>query len=345
MPATRWAASTLIPARRCNPTCRTRWTRSSTSPAAPETIWGARRIADGHRKPFPLTYVEIGNEDGFDKSGSYDARFAQFYDAFKAKYPRLRLIATTGGKDSVGGRYPMTLRTPDAIDEHYYESAEQMERDAHRYDTYDRHGPKIFVGEWAAFDKIAPWEQRAMEGGPTPILASALGDAAWMTGLERNSDVVIMECYAPLLVNVNPGARQWTINLIGFDALTSYGSPSYYVQTMFDRHHGDAVVPATLTGSQVFESVTRDTKAGQIYLKLVNTAGAAQTIHVTLNGAGSVAGEGTAYVLSGTSLQDTNTITDPDHIVPVAQRVRGLSADFRHTLPPYSITVLVLKAK
>jgi alpha-N-arabinofuranosidase len=309
------------------------------------TKWGAERARDGHPRPFPLAYVEIGNEDGFDKSGSYDARFAQFYDAIKAKYPRLQLIATAGGKDPIGQRFPMTLRTPDVIDEHYYQSAEQMERDAHRYDTYDRKGPKIFVGEWASFDKVAPWEPAARQGGPTSSFLSALGDAAWLTGLERNSDVVIMEAYAPLLVNVNPGARQWTVNLIGYDALTSYGSPSYYVQTMFGQNHGDVVVPVALTGSQLFESVTRDTKTGRLYVKLVNTADSAQPVHITLNGARSVSATGTSLTLSSPGLTDVNTLTDPTKIVPVAAPVSGISRDFTYTAAANSVTVLQMQAK
>ncbi len=310
-----------------------------------DTKWGAERAKDGHPKPFPLTYVEIGNEDGFDRSGSYDGRFAQFYDAIKAKYPALKLIATTKGKDPIGQGVQMTRRRPDVIDEHSYESAEQMERDAHRYDAYDRTGPKVFVGEWASFDKIAPWEQAAMAGGPTPDLNAALGDAAWLTGLERNADMVIMESYAPLLVNVNPGARQWTINLIGYDALTSYGSPSYFVQTMFAQHHGDVVVPATLTGDHLFESVTRDTKTGRLYIRLVNTAGTAQRVRITLSGAKSVSATGTAWTLSGADPTETNTIHDPTRIVPVASPLSGVSRDFIDIMAPYSVRVLQVQAR
>ena len=109
-----------------------------------------------------------------------------------------------------------------------------MEDDAAHYDTYDRKGPKIFVGEWAT-----------REGSPTTNMNAALGDAAWMTGMERNSDVVIMASYAPLFVNVNPGGMEWASNLIGYDTLTSYGSPSYYAQKMFNTYLGDSVVSVT----------------------------------------------------------------------------------------------------
>ncbi len=192
----------------------------------PQTRWGARRVADGHPAPFPLTYVEIGNEDFFDRSGSYDGRYAQFYDAIKASYPRLQLIATMGVRG----------HTVDVIDDHYYRSAAQMAGDAGHYDSVSRTGPKIFVGEWAS-----------TEGSPTPTFQAALGDAAWLTGLERNADLVVLESYAPLLVNVNPGGRQWDTNLIGYDALNSYGSPSYYVQSLFAGSHGDVILPTSVT--------------------------------------------------------------------------------------------------
>jgi alpha-L-arabinofuranosidase len=109
-----------------------------------------------------------------------------------------------------------------------------MEAD-HHYDTQSRSGPKIFVGEWAT-----------TEGSPTPTMNAALGDAAWLIDLERNSDLIVMEAYAPLLVNVNPGARQWATDLIGYDAMHSFGSPSYYVQSMFANHHGERVLPVEI---------------------------------------------------------------------------------------------------
>jgi alpha-L-arabinofuranosidase len=191
----------------------------------PETTWGKERTKDGHKEPFKIQYVEVGNEDNFDRSGSYDGRFAQYYDAIKAKHPDLQVVATA----------PVKSRKPDVLDEHFYRSARQMERDARHYDKYDRNGPKIFVGEWATRD-----------GNVTPSLNAALGDAAWMIGMERNADVVIMHCYAPLLVNISPGAKQWDTDLIGYDALNSFGSPSYYAQKMFSENRGDRVLPVDL---------------------------------------------------------------------------------------------------
>jgi alpha-L-arabinofuranosidase len=302
---------------------------------ATTTKWGAQRAKDGHPAPFPLQYVEIGNEDWFDRSGSYDGRFAQFFDTIKAKYPKLQLISTA----------PTPSRVPDVLDEHFYRTARAMARDARHYDSYDRKGPKIFVGEWASQDIDRPWEQPEQKG-PTPTLNSALGDAAWMTGMERNSDVVVLEAYAPLLVNINPGGRQWAVNLIGYDALHSYGSPSYYAQVMFAMHHGDTVIPATLTGgTDLYESITRDTKSGALYVKLVNTTARPRSTHFDLSGFGTVQPNGTAITLAGSGPRDTNTMAQPDKIVPVTSKVTGIGKSFDYNLLPYSVTILKLQTK
>jgi alpha-L-arabinofuranosidase len=227
------------------------------------TKWGAERLKDGHRAPFKLTYVEIGNEDNFDRSRSYDGRYAQFYDAIKAKYPDLQLIATI----------PVRSRKPDVVDDHYYRSARAMEADSRHYDKIDRNGPKIFVGEWAS-----------TEGSPTPTLNAALGDAAWLTGLERNSDLVVMEAYAPLLVNVNPGARQWATDLIGYDALNSFGSPSYYVQSMFANYHGEIVLPVEVSAGPDTSPQPAFAPRGGIGVGTWNTQAEYKDIKVTRDG-------------------------------------------------------------
>ncbi|MEO7714969.1 MAG: alpha-L-arabinofuranosidase C-terminal domain-containing protein [Capsulimonas sp.] len=193
------------------------------------TKWGAVRARNGHPKPFPLHYVEIGNEDWGDKSGSYDARYVQFYHAIKAKYPHLQVIATTAVKSIA----------PDVLDDHFYRSTGETLRDVSHYDKYDRKGPQVFVGEWAT-----------TEGKPTPTYEASLADAAWLIGLERNADAVAMECYAPLFVNVNPGASQWDTNLIGYDGVSSFGSPSYHMQCLFGGNRGSVVLPVDFSVPQ-----------------------------------------------------------------------------------------------
>ncbi len=266
------------------------------------TKWGGQRANDGHPEPFPLHYVEIGNEDSFDKSGSYDGRFAQFYKAVKAKYPGLEVIATTKVKGI----------TPDVLDDHYYRRAEEMYANAGQYDKTDRNGPKIFVGEWAT-----------REGTPTPDMNAALGDAAWMTGLERNSDIIIMSCYAPLFVNVEPGGMQWATDLIGYDALRSYGSPSYYAQVLFSNHIGDEILNGELqsTDPRVFYSATRDSKSGALYLKIVNASTDPLDLTLKAKDAATLAGPARLWTLKGDSPAQTNSIAKPDSITPQQTKI------------------------
>jgi alpha-L-arabinofuranosidase len=290
------------------------------------TKWGARRAKDGHPAPFKLSYVEIGNEDNFDKSDSYGGRYAQFYKAIKAKYPELQLIATT----------PIKTMTPDVIDDHYYRRASEFYEDVHHYDQTDRHGPKIFVGEWAT-----------REGLPTPNFGSALGDAAWMTGMERNSDIVVMAAYAPLLVNVNPGGMQWESDLIGYDTLTSYGSPSYYAQVMFSNHLGDQILNARMDGAppKLFYSVTRRASDGTVYLKLVNGASTPLSLQIKLDGAKTVDKNAKLITLSAKTTAATNSITAPTAIVPVESGLHNAAAQFSHMVPGFGIQVLELKTQ
>jgi len=315
------------------------------------TKWGAMRARDGHPAPFKLNFVEIGNEDNLGTGGrTYDLRFTKFYDAIKAKYPNIQVISTATSRSRI-----LRTRTPDVYDDHFYNSSMQMQSDSHHYDDYDRNGPKIFVGEWAT-----------REGSPTPNMNAALGDAAWMTGMERNSDIVIMASYAPLFVNVNPGGMQWRTDLIGYNTLTSYGSPSYYAQKMFNLNHGDAILPvdaeniptrewqaparrggATPPSRQVpfiFYDATRDTSSGVIYLKVVNTGGDERTVHIQIDGNVKISPNGESVAMSAGTPDATDSIAEPNKIIPITTQVAGLGNDFTRTFPPYSITVLRLMA-
>ncbi|MBC7328200.1 DUF1080 domain-containing protein [bacterium] len=182
-----------------------------------DSKWGSLRAKNGHPQPFKLKYVEIGNENF---GPAYEERYALFYEAIKKRYPKLELIANVPVKSA-----PM-----DIVDEHYYNSAEWFIANANRYDNYNRKGPRIFVGEYAVTQNCGKGNLRA-----------AIGEAAFMTGLERNSDIVIMASYAPLFVNVYD--RRWNPDLICFDNANVYGTPSYYVQKMFSENRGDFVLP------------------------------------------------------------------------------------------------------
>ena len=287
------------------------------------TKWGAVRVKDGHPAPFPLHYVEIGNEDFFDKAKTYEDRFDDFAKAIRGKYPSLKLITTM----------PITKGNPDVQDDHYYRAPEEMFAMAHMYDKTDRNGPKIFVGEWAT-----------RTGSPTPDFGAALGDAAWMTGMERNSDIIIMSCYAPLFVNVNPGGMQWPSDLIGYDAARSYGSPSYYAQVLFANHIGDHTVKSEATGlnSRFFYSATVSTSKKVLHLKLVN--GSNETQQLTLDIPGAAAGKAETYTLHAASRWVTNTIDRPEVVKPVIASTTW-KPTATYTVPGNTIQVIDIPLK
>ena len=319
------------------------------------TPWGSRRAKDGHPAPFALTYVEIGNEDWRD---TYDGRFTQIYDAIKSRYPQLQLIDSSARSGPNGHVTTFVkARKADVYDCHLYTRSEQQsEARSADYDATDRAGPKIFEGEWAT-----------RVGAPTPNMAGAIGDAAYMTGLERNSDIVIMASYAPLFVNVSPGGMQWPTDLIGYDALRCYGSPAFYAQVMFNNNRGDEILATSADhvgtrtwqglanrGGQppppqelptLFHVATRDSKTGVIYLKMVNPLGTPQVVQVEIKGAQAIAPEGESVIMKADNPADTNSIAEPKKIVPVAAREGGLGASFTRALAPYSINILKISIR
>ena len=231
---------------------------------ATNTTWGVQRAANGHPAPFNLKYLEIGNENG----GTYlDARYTLFYDAIKAQYPNIHLIAA--GANWSGG--PPTSRPVEIADEHYYSSPATFISYATKYDSYSRRGHKVFVGEYAVTSGFGTYGN----------LSAALGEAAFMTGMERNSDLVQLASYAPLFANVN--GIQWHPDLIYYDSSRGvFGTPSYYVQELFGQNRGNAVLPATvaITGSSTNPEVR-----GAIGLGSWNTSVQYTNVVVTSNGA------------------------------------------------------------
>ena len=183
--------------------------------------WGALRAKNGHPLPFGLRHMEIGNENG---GPAYEERYARFYKAIKSLYPEMQLVANTPVKSA-----PM-----DIVDEHYYSSPDWFASQASRYDSYDRKGTRVYVGEYAC-------TQDCGQGN----LQAALGEAAFMTGMERNSDIVVMASYAPLFVNVNN--RAWNPDAICYDSASSYGTASYQVQKLFAQNRPDVVLPAAVS--------------------------------------------------------------------------------------------------
>lgn len=192
-----------------------------------DSVWGGLRAHNGHPAPFNLKYMEIGNENG---GPAYNERWPRFVKAIKAKYPEIQLIA-----NHWAGGYPQEPM-PEIVDEHYYNTPEWFIRHADQYDAYDRKGPKVFVGEYAVTRNTGLGNLRG-----------AIGEAAFMTGMERNSDIVVMAAYAPLFCNSNH--KRWPVNLINFDSSRWFGIPSYYVQKLFAENRGDVILPTEVVAS------------------------------------------------------------------------------------------------
>lgn len=283
------------------------------------TKWGALRARDGHPAPFALDYVEIGNEDDLDHSHTYDQRYQAFEAAIRAKYPVLKLIATTAVKSG----------HPDLVDDHYYKTPDEFFDLVHRYDQADRKGPKVFVGEWAT-----------RTGSPTPDFGAALGDAAWMTGLERNSDLIVMASYAPLLTNVDPGGMQWSTDLIGYDSLRAYASPSYWAQVLFAGHLGQETVKSVASGvsSKLFWSATVSRKQKKLYLKLVNASDKTEELDLSIPNA--MPGPAASFSLHGATRFETNTLEHPDTIHPVTAEVEIPKGPWHYRLAANTIMVI-----
>jgi alpha-L-arabinofuranosidase len=226
------------------------------------TVWGAQRAANGHPAPFNLKYLEIGNENG---GSYYDPRYTLFYDAMKSNYPNVKLISPVWGSPSSPTSRPVEIR-----DEHYYSSPATFIGYATKYDSYSRSGPKVFVGEYAVTSGYGTYGN----------LSAALGEAAFMTGMERNSDIVQMASYAPLFANVN--GIQWHPDLVYYDSSRGmFGTPSYYVQQMFGQNRGDTVLPATVV---ILTNSVNSAVHGAIGLGSWNTSVQYTNIVVTSNG-------------------------------------------------------------
>ena len=194
-----------------------------------DSTWGSLRAKAGHPAPFNLHFMEIGNENG---GPDYNERYSLFHDAIKKRYPEINLIAC-----SWQGSIPRN-RPLDIVDEHSYSFPEAFARSSTQFESYDRKGPKVYMGEYAV-----------TRGTGAGKLLGALGEAAYMTGLERNSDIVTMTSYAPLLER--DGWRNWSPNAIVFDNIRGYGIPSYYAQALFAANRPDFILPTEVKGPEI----------------------------------------------------------------------------------------------
>lgn len=299
------------------------------------TQWGALRAEMGHPEPFNLKYLGIGNEN-WDMV--YWTRFGILYDYVKEAHPEITVISSAGpvAEGSLPANAWATIRTrfPDTIvDEHYYMSGDWFLKNLHRYDKYPR-TTKVFLGEFAAHEAAQP------NGRRPNSLYSALCEAAYMTSLERNSDVVVMASYAPLMAR--EGMQQWTPDMIWFNAREVMLTPNYHVQAMFANTVGDQVVASACdTINQLVCHVVTRTE-DKLYVKLVNVS--AYPEEMTLNLAHVPDGAATYTQLTGEK-NAVNTMQNKTKIAPAAGEISLAGGTATLTLPAYSVTILTFSLK
>lgn len=307
------------------------------------TKWGKLRADMGHPKPFNLKFIGVGNEQW---GPQYIERYKVFAAAIKAKYPTMTIVSGSGPSPDGAffdyGWDELKKLNAEIIDEHYYKNPEWFKENAARYDNYDRKGPKIFAGEYAAHPKGVE------DGLKENNWLSALSESAFMTGLERNADVVHLTSYAPLMAHVD--AFQWAPDMIWFDNLNSYGTTNYYVQKMYSNNRGTDVVAITkdgkpLTGqNDLYATAAKDVNKKELILKLVNTSAKAQDLEINLSGK-SIESKGKMILLTSQNLEEYNTLAEPTKIIPTEKEYKVSEKKASVTLPAYSFMVLKLKMK
>lgn len=308
-----------------------------------ETAWGKVRADMGHPQPFNLKMIGVGNEQW---GPAYIERYKVFEKAIKAKYPNIKIVSGAGpfpeGDYFEYGNAELKKLNAEIVDEHYYKNPQWFRENATRYDQYDRKGPKIFAGEYAAQsvaiaspDNKNNWE-------------CAFSEAAFMTGLERNAEVVNLTSYAPLMAHAE--AWQWTPDMIWFNNLEAYGSANYYVQQLFSTNKGTDLLSIVKDGKAVtgqndlYASAVKDTNTSELIVKLVNTSAKAQQVNVNLKGA-KVQPDGKLITLASTGLTDENSFAAPKKISPTEKPFTAKGNKAAVSLPAYSVTVVKLKMK
>ncbi|WP_201985946.1 alpha-L-arabinofuranosidase C-terminal domain-containing protein [Hymenobacter rubidus] len=303
------------------------------------SVWGAKRAAMGHPAPFNLKMLGVGNEQW---GPQYLERYEPFAKALKAKYPALQLVSSAGpspdGANFDTASKRMRELNAEYIDEHYYARPEWFRQHVDRYDKYPRTGSKIFAGEYAAQSAgIASQENKNNWD-------CAISEAAFMTGLERNADVVSMASYAPMLAHVD--AWQWTPNLIWFDNLHAYGTVNYYVQQLFSQNKGTTMLPVQLPNGakngtdNLFASAVADDAAGELVVKLVNYSAIPRAVTLNLAGAKKMGKVGRAQVMASDDLNTQNSLQEPRKLAPQTSAFPVAGTTVSYTLAPNSFTVL-----
>ena len=309
------------------------------------TEWGKLRADMGHPEPFNMKFLAIGNEQW---GPEYVEHLEPFLEPIRTAYPEIMIIGTSG-PDSEGEQFDylwpeMKRLKADLVDEHFYRPEEWFLSQGTRYDNYDRKGPKVFAGEYAAHIKGKKYNH----------FYPALLEAGFMTGMERNADVVYMATYAPLFAHVD--AWQWRPDMIWFDNLKSFPTSSYYVQQMFSLNKGTQVLPLTLADGKplagtegqngMFASAVLDAPTNQIVLKVVNTSSQPQEVNVNIKGfkKGKSLDGGKAFILRAEA-DDENSLENPNKVMPSETDVVATGSQFETIVAPSTFVVYRLNVK
>ncbi|MEI9944494.1 MAG: alpha-L-arabinofuranosidase C-terminal domain-containing protein, partial [Chitinophagaceae bacterium] len=306
------------------------------------TTWGKLRAGMGHPAPFNMKMLGIGNENW---GPQYIERLKIFTKAIKDKYPAIRIV-NSAGTDPSGARYEYLNKelrdmNADIIDEHYYRRPEWFLQNAKRYDTFPRNGTKIFAGEYAA------QSDRTVSVNNKNNWQTALSEAAFLTGLERNADVVSMASYAPLFAHAE--GWQWTPDLIWVDNLQVYGTPNYYVQKLFSLNKGTNVVSALrdnkiLAGEDsLYASAVIDKKTNELIVKVVNVSGTVQNVQLNIEGIKKFSKTGTLTVLRSDKLVTVNSFEDARAVSPYDKEIEVKGKKIDIPSDAYSLTIFKIK--
>ena len=307
------------------------------------TQWGKLRAEMGHPAPFNLKYIGIGNEQW---GPEYPERLEPFLAAIRKAYPDIKVVGSSG-PDSEGKQFDylwpeMKRLKADLVDEHFYRPEKWFLAQGARYDNYDRKGPKVFAGEYACHGKGKKWNH----------FHASLLEAAFMTGLERNADIVHMATYAPLFAHVE--GWQWRPDMIWFDNLRSVRTCSYYVQQLYGTYKGTNVLTLTMdkkpvTGAEgqngLFASAVTDKNSGEIIVKVANTSDQAQPLTLKLEGMkkNAALSSGRCIKLTTPNLDEDNTVDNPNNIVPKESTMQVSGQQVETTIEPNTFAVYILK--
>jgi alpha-N-arabinofuranosidase len=305
------------------------------------TKWGKLREDMGHSEPFNLKYIGIGNEQWGEV---YIERYKVFVKAIKDKYPDIIIVSGSGpfpdGEYFEYGWEQLKKMNSEIVDEHYYRSPLWFRDNAARYDGYDRKGPKVFAGEYAAHPK-------EIEDGPKENnWEGALAEAAFMTGLERNADIVHLTSYAPLMAHIE--AFQWAPDMIWFDNLESYGTANYQVQKLFSNNSGTDLLSIKengnpLTGQKnLYASAVKDANTNELIIKLVNTSSSKQNISISSQGR-ILNGKGEISTLRHDDLSAVNSFESPKNIGLSIVKLEINDEKIEIEIPNQSMNVIKIK--